>query len=436
MTAGRLQTKKGYYYALLGYKDEEGNRKVRWVKTGVAADKGNKKKAENILTKYRNDFDENTGKFFSEQEDEISIVAAAEPPEEKPKLLFGDYLIQWLERHRPNIEENTYYSYRAAIHDTIAPYFNGKNITLEGLIDEDIKEFYAERQKTVTANTVWHYHANIRKALEDAFIKGTIPNNPAARIKKPKVEQFIGAYYNVHELLQLFEYVKGKDIEFAVRMGACYGLRRSEAVGLKWDAVDFYYNTITIRHAVVKVATGTGVRKTIQKDRVKTKKSYRTLPLLPEVVDMLHRLKAEQKNNIESYGNGYNKKYLAYICVDNLGNLMNPDNVSKKFKRLIKSKELKDIRFHDLRHSCATMLRRMGVPLEDIQHWLGHSTVKTTEMIYAHFDNVIHLKSAAKISEAFKSTTESDLMESAGLEDVEDEFFAEDKPEKLDDFEM
>lgn len=104
----------------------------------------------------------------------------------------------------------------------------------------------------VSANTVIHRHANIRKALQHAFKLGLIDTNPADRIERPKKEKFVGSVYEEDELNRLFEIVKGDSIELGVILGAFYGLRRSEAVGLKWDAIDFKKKTITIRHTVTQ----------------------------------------------------------------------------------------------------------------------------------------------------------------------------------------
>ena len=104
----------------------------------------------------------------------------------------------------------------------------------------------------VSANTVIHRHANIRKALQHAFKLGLIDTNPADRIERPKKEKFVGSVYEEDELNRLFEIVKGDPIELGVILGAFYGLRRSEAVGLKWDAIDFKKKTIAIRHTVTQ----------------------------------------------------------------------------------------------------------------------------------------------------------------------------------------
>ena len=106
----------------------------------------------------------------------------------------------------------------------------------------------------VSANTVIHRHANIRKALQHAFKLGLIDTNPADRIERPKKEKFVGSVYEEDELNRLFEIVKGDPIELGVILGAFYGLRRSEAVGLKWYAIDFKKKTITIRHTVTPVS--------------------------------------------------------------------------------------------------------------------------------------------------------------------------------------
>ena len=98
-----------------------------------------------------------------------------------------------------------------------------------------------------------HRHANIRKALQYAFKTGLLDNNPADRIERPKKERFVGGFYNEKELERLFEVVRGDPIELGVILAAFYGLRRSEAIGLKWDAIDFEQKTLTIRHTVTQV---------------------------------------------------------------------------------------------------------------------------------------------------------------------------------------
>ena len=96
-------------------------------------------------------------------------------------------------------------------------------------------------------------------------------------------------------------------------------------------------------------------------------------------------------------GASYNQDYLDFVCVDAMGTLLNPDFVSQKFQQLLVKYDLRPIRFHDLRHSCASLLFAQGVPLKEIQAWLGHSTIGTTANIYTHLDENSKINSANAI---------------------------------------
>ena len=124
----------------------------------------------------------------------------------------------------------------------------------------------------------------------------------------------------------------------------------------------------------------------MQADRAKTKSSLRTLPLVPHIRARLLMLKGQQDTYRRLCGKSYNREYLGYLCVDEIGNIIRPNYVSEQFPRLLEKNRLRPIRFHDLRHSCASLLLANGVPMKQVQEWLGHSTFSTTADIYAHLD--------------------------------------------------
>ena len=126
----------------------------------------------------------------------------------------------------------------------------------------------------------------------------------------------------------------------------------------------------------------------------------RTLPLVPFVRERLLQFREEQAQNRKLCGNCYNKKFLDYICVNEIGDLIKPDYVSEQFPRLLEKYDLRRIRFHDLRHSCASLLLKNGVQLKEIQEWLGHSDFSTTANIYAHLDYSSKLNSAGAMMES------------------------------------
>ena len=171
-------------------------------------------------------------------------------------------------------------------------------------------------------------------------------------------------------------------------------------MGLKWSAIDFKQKIITIRHTVTQV-TLDGKSQIIQKDRTKTKSSYRSLPLIPPFEELLYRLKTQQEMNRKMCGKGYCTEYKDYIYVNEIGELIKPGYITQHFPLVLKKNGLRKIRFHDLRHSCASLLYANGVSLKEIQEWLGHSDISTTSNIYTHLDFSSKVASANAILSVF-----------------------------------
>ena len=363
MVAGHLQEKKGYFYMVLSYPDETGKRKTKWLPTGLTV-KGNKKKAEKMLMETRQTF-----------------VPECKPIQED--MLFSDFLLQWLEIAKSTIAVTTYASYAGMTKSIITPYFKERKITLGNLKATDIQLFYMEQLKRVKASSVIHYHAVIHRALKYAVKIELIEVNPADKVERPKADKFIGSFYDSAEMEKLFEAAKGTRLEIPIFLGAFYGLRRSEVLGLKWSAIDFQNNTITIKHTVTSCNID-GKHVQIAQDTTKTKSSMRTLPLVPVFKEKLLTLKEKQKEYRRVCGKCYNKDYLEYICVDEMGTLISPHYLTASFPKLLEKNNLRHIRFHDLRHSCASLLLANGVAMKQIQEWLGHSDFSTTANVYAH----------------------------------------------------
>lgn len=185
---------------------------------------------------------------------------------------------------------------------------------------------------------------------------------------------------------------------------AFYGLRRSEVLGLQWDSIDFENKTITIKHTITITNTDGNNRKIEGKDRTKNKSSYRTLPLFDDIANMLLDVKEKQQAFKKAFGTSYNKKYLNYVFVKPDGNIVRPDYVTQHFSMLLDKNNMRHIRFHDLRHSCASLLLVKGIPMKSIQEWLGHSNFSTTANLYAHLDTNSKKVSASVIEDTFKLT--------------------------------
>ncbi len=215
MVAGHVREKKGYYYAVLNLHRVFGNRKTKWIATGLRS------KAT------KNERRHSAGAAAS--------IRSGRAPEND--MLFADYMEQWLGVVKSSIAVATFASYTNMVKKVISPYFREKGITLKELTAKDIQDFYLKQLERVSASSVIHYHSNIHKALKYAVKLDLIPGNPADKVERPKKEKFSASFYDADEINKLFEVSKGTKLEIPILLGAFYGLRRSEAIGLKWEAV-------------------------------------------------------------------------------------------------------------------------------------------------------------------------------------------------------
>jgi integrase len=366
---GSLQTKSNVYYAVLSFKDESGKWRYKWICTGLEV-KDNKRKAEAFLNKVLAEYNG------------INTIQSND-------MVFIDFMYHWLETVAGAIEQNTYESYRDIIKRYIEPHFTKNQIKLQRLEPKHIQEFYNGQMKAsqtedgktksgLSANSVLKIHANIRKALQHAVKMGMIPFNPADRVTLPKKKQYHANFYTAEQVNTLLGVFEDEAIYPAVLLASFYGLRRREILGLKWEHIDFTANTLTVRDTVVRC----GNIKAIDKPRTKNKASHRTLPLFLSMRDYLRSLKRRQAENQLLLGAGY--AYNDYVCKQADGTPFAPTYLSSRFGKIVKRKNLPAIRFHDLRHSAASMLLADGHSLKEIQEWLGHGTLATTANIYAH----------------------------------------------------
>ena len=375
MVAGHLTLKNGRYYAVLNYRNAGGQRKTKWISLGLP-EKGNKRKAEAELARLRAEF---------------------EPPKEAGDLssdmLFADYLLEWLEIAKGRLAVATYSSYAAMIKKPVGPYFRQRNLTLRELEARHLQMFYSEMLRKVKPNTIIHYHAIIHSALKYAVKTDMLVQNVADKVDRPKKNSFQPVFLSAEEMQKMFEALRGTKLELPVLVAAFYGFRRGEVLGLKWDAIDFERGTISVIRTVTTI-TLDGKQTEIEQQSAKTKSSLRTLPLIGSFREYFLQVKEAQELNKQVCGNCYNHEYDGFVFVDELGERMRANYLTSAFPKFLEDHGLRRMRFHDLRHSCASLLLANGVPLKHIQEWLGHSDFTTTANIYAHLDYKSKITSA------------------------------------------
>lgn len=353
---GSVQEKKGYWYLVISYYNQERKRKLKWVSTNLKI-RGNKRAAMRMLEKY-----------LEEHEDSQLW--------NKAHMYFDEFILSWLETAKINLSSSTYLAYKYQIESQIVPYFKPLKLKVEDITSQILQDYYNMKLKSLSGNTVRKHHANIHKALSYAVYCRMIKYNPADYVILPKKERYEASFYNSDEAQRLLKIFKDDVLEPVIVLTLHYGFRRSEVLGLKWTDIDFDNDVIYVRNTV-KTVNGTIIRE----ESTKNESSRRVMPLIKSIKQYLLKLRLKQKEEKLFYGNTYIDS--EYICRWNNGNLIKPDYVTRHFKQIITENNMRVIRFHDLRHSTASILLELGMNLKDIQEWLGHSEITTTN-IYAH----------------------------------------------------
>lgn len=378
---GSLQIKNDKYYIVINSIDANGKRKQKWISTGLLT-KGNKKKAEKLLRDTLREY-EKTGNLFNAD------------------IQFSDYVKSWLQSIKNQVDVITYQGYETIVKSQIIPYFENKKVKLDKINVEVLQEYINIKSENGKLNgqgglspkTMKTHKLILNLVLKEALKNDLISKNPCEFLRLPKHQRKATEFYTINQLNSLFNSIKNEDLYSLIYITVIYGLRKSEALGLKWDSIDFENGLVTIKHTVVKCNT------VVEKDTTKTSSSYRSYPLTEDVKLIFLRLKEQEEENRKLFGKEYIENDYIFKWVD--GHTYAPDYVSRKFSNLLKKYNLPPIRFHDLRHSCASLLIANGFSLKDIQEWLGHADFRTTANIYAHLDTERKQNIAKSMSATF-----------------------------------
>lgn len=382
---GTLQVKRGKYFCVLDYRDENGARKFKWISTGLE-EKGNKRKATEMLNKVLMEYElKNLEVKTTGKQNNRSVKIVDEP--NQGDILFTDYMQNWLEKKKNKVETITWEGYKTQVNSHIIPYFKEKNLKISEIRSKHISEFYESKfssgrydGKGLSSRSIRMLSFIIKSVFNEAIFNELISKNPSIGVPIPQKNEEKKAIFldaeNANKVLQFF---RGNKLQPLIYMTLYYGLRRSEVLGLKWSAIDLKNDIVDISHTVVENLT------IVAKDKTKTAAGKRKYILLPEIKDLLLKVKAEQKAYKKAFGKEYQNNDYIFKWPD--GKLYRPDYITKEFQKVLAKNNFPKMRFHDLRHSCASVLYDKGWQLKDIQAWLGHADIQTTANVYTHISN-------------------------------------------------
>ena len=370
---GSIQEKNGKYYAVIGYNDViTRKRKMKWI--GLGLDTSDRK--DDINKAFR----EAVRNFEQAYK---RMCEGMSSPDEYPLVAF---LNDWLDKVKSrSVQKSTFHGYKSLVNGKIARFF-GDKFTLGDLNIRTVTAFYETfREKNRSESTVLRYHNLLHEACKYAVRQEILDSNPMDKVDRPKQKKYRGNYYSPEKVQTLLSMIKEDVIYLPVLLAAYYGLRRSEAVGLSWSNIDFENGVIHVSQKVIELTENGKTELIISKD-MKNESSRRSLPLITDVKKILLEQKEKQETYRKMFRGDYNRKYLDMVCVDPMGNLIHPDRITERFPVLLERFSMEKIRFHDLRHSCASMLIANHASLKEVQMWLGHSTITTTADVYGHLD--------------------------------------------------
>jgi len=372
----RKRGKKWYYCFDIGMAD--GSRK-RIERVGGVTKKEAQDSLRKALTEYENGFIDSKS------------------------LTVGLYIIDWLENFvKENRKLATYYRYKGIVNKYLIPSLG--SLKLNELRPIHIEKMLSDSKKTgIKSATVEFIYTVLNITLNRAKFQRIINWNPCESVERPRKEKFVANVLTVDEfysILSLLNIAIYKDYVFSVALQIVLelGLRRGELCGLEWKNVDFESNTIKIINNI-NFTNGKTYMST-----PKTLESKRILYISDGLKKILREYKLVQSKNKLFYGpraikNYYDSIEYDFILTWETGRKIHPMYYTNRFGKLLKESSIvKAIRFHDIRHTNATLLLSQGVDFKTIQSRLGHSNINTTLNIYSHVNLDMQKDAVNKLS--------------------------------------
>ena len=288
------------------------------------------------------------------------------------KTTFEAYAKDFIAYKALSLSETTIYGYDNILKNHLAPYFDRKN--LQDITTKDIQDYITAKAKTgISLQSIKKHIALLYSVLQSAYRSRIINENPIDRMERVKASSSKMACMNALEVAELCSSFSGSQLELPVKLAAYLGLRRGEVLGLKWEHIDFENAILHIDNTRTQAGTAT-----IEK-QPKTERSIRQLHISPELIHLLN----EQKNK-QARLNRHSKTPQEYVVTMENGKPFKPNYLSESFHKHLVKHGFKLIRFHDLRHSFASIANNAGTSLRDISEAMGHSNISTTSDIYTH----------------------------------------------------
>lgn len=390
--AGHIEAVRGYWHMKISWQMPGQKKRDRKSLTTGLPVKGNKKRAESMLDDTIKEYETMLSETLLGGHNPTGPATLNQNP------LFADVLEEWVQSRDPRkvvinadfsfgkkITLKTWAGYLDKV-ELLSATFREYEYAVKDITPEILSEYYGMKlNKGLKKSSVTKDYTVINQALDYAIGKKMITVNPNTAITLGKLDKYNAETLNADQMQFYLEFIQGDIIEIPVLFGGFYGMRRSECVGTRESQFDFRHGFFRANHTVVKVKID-GVEMYVPSDKLKTDTSNRTYPLIDYVEQRVTAKIAENKEMRKLCGNSYCNDWIGYLCVNQLGAILDPDYITTRHKKMLEKAGLPHVRFHDLRHSCVRLMMANEVPLERIKDWVGHSDIRTTVNIYGHLE--------------------------------------------------
>lgn len=285
------------------------------------------------------------------------------------------FLAGWIEGKRTSARPGTIRGYESKIRIHITPELG--TVTLAKLLPQRLQRFFNDKLASGLApQTVHHLRAILRAALSDAVKWGLVARNAADLVDPPRVTHEEFRPLAPAEAQALLVAVSGSRLEalYSVELGL--GLRQGEALGLRWDDIDFDAGTLRVSQSLQRI------EKKFELVEPKTSRSRRTLALPAIATTALRAHRTTQLEERLAAGPMWEEHGLVFTRAD--GKPLHGSSVTREFQRMLERAGLRRLRFHDMRHACASLLIAQGVHPRVVMETLGHSQIGITMNLYSH----------------------------------------------------
>lgn len=313
----------------------------------------------------------------------------------KPKT-FEKWVNEWLPKARMTTRDNTYKDYERLCRDYIIPEF-GK-IPLVSLTRKKVNAFYLQmEQDDVGRYTIHYIHKVFHRCMQVAYLEEEIINNPVHGATLPRLEDKEMSFLNELQVLAFLASLKDHPHEALYDLAVKAGPREGELLGLKWEDIDFFRGTIFFKRQAKRVE-GEGIKL----KPLKTKASKRTIHIGSHTLDLFAKQKANQDIEKAKMGESWQENGLVFPT--SIGTIYDQSNLVAEFKVVLGLAGLPEIRFHDLRHTAASIMIKNGIDVITVSRTLGHSRPSTTLNCYGHLMPGIQPEAAQLIDDALTPT--------------------------------